>query len=77
MDEKKDSKPEKKVNLYLRFTSVAIQMGAIIGGFTWLGTFLDDKQKNKTPIWTIVLSLFGVFASMYLIFKELKNINKE
>jgi heme/copper-type cytochrome/quinol oxidase subunit 4 len=73
---KKQTNPEKKVNLYIRFTSVAIQMGVIIGGFTWLGTYLDEKQKFKTPIWTIILSLFGVFASMYLIFKELKNINK-
>lgn len=67
--------PKKNYNIYLRLSSVAIQMAAVIGGFTWLGTYLDEKQKLKTPIWTISLSLFGVMASMYLVFKEIKNIN--
>jgi ATP synthase protein I len=66
-----------KKNTYLRFTSVAIQMGAVIGGFTYLGTYLDAHQQLKQPIWTICLSLFGVLISMYLIFKEVKNINRE
>ena len=76
MEEKK-SDSDKKNNLYLRFTSVVMQMGAVIGGFSWLGVFLDNKYQLKTPIWTIILALFGVFISMYLIFKEVKNINKD
>lgn len=72
---KMEDKAKKKNNIYLRLSSVAIQMGAIIGGFTWLGDYLDDSYKLKTPIWTIVLSLFGVMASMYLVFKEVKDIN--
>ena len=70
-------KKKLKKNLYLRFSSIGIQMGVVIAGFTYLGTFLDEKQQLKTPIWTICLSLFGVFISMYLIFKEVKNISKE
>lgn len=66
-----------KKNIYLRFTSVAIQMGVIIAGFTYLGSYLDARQHTQKPIWTICLSLFGVIASMYLIFKEVKNISKE
>jgi ATP synthase protein I len=75
--ESNKSKKDKNQNTYLRFTSVAIQMGVIIGGFTYLGVFLDKKQTNKTPIWTIVLSLFGVVISMYLIFKEVQKMNKD
>ncbi len=75
--ESNKSKKDKNQNTYLRFTSVAIQMGVIIGGFTYLGVFLDEKQSNKTPIWTIVLSLFGVVISMYLIFKEVQKMNKD
>ncbi|MES2588289.1 MAG: AtpZ/AtpI family protein [Bacteroidota bacterium] len=67
----------KKNNLYLRFTSVVIQMGVVIGGFSWLGVYLDNRQHLETPIWTIILSLLGVFISMYMIFKEVKNINKD
>ncbi|MFN5416533.1 MAG: AtpZ/AtpI family protein [Flavobacteriia bacterium] len=62
-------------NIYLRLSSIAIQMAVAIGGFTWFGTYLDEKQKLKTPIWTISLSLFGVMVSMYLVYKEIKNIN--
>lgn len=70
-------KKPKKYNAYARFSSVGIQMGIVIAGFTWLGTYLDEKQHLKTPIWTIVLSLFGVFVSMYLIFKEVNKMNKK
>jgi len=52
-------------------------MGAIIGFFTWLGTFLDHKYKTETPWWTILLSLFGVFTGLYLIIREVLNTNKE
>lgn len=65
----------KKINIYLRLTGVAVQMGAVIGGFSWLGNYLDKSQHNKTPGWTIVLALFGVAVSMYLVFKEVQNIS--
>jgi ATP synthase protein I len=73
----KDKNAPQKTKAYIRFSGLGLQMGAIIAVFTWLGTYLDDKQANKTPVWTIVLSLFGVFGAMYLVFKEVKKINKE
>ena len=67
----------KKTNTYLRFSAVGVQMGAVIAIFTWLGTFLDKKQANETPVWTIVLSLFGVAGSLYLVIKEVQRMNKD
>ena len=67
----------KKTNNYLRFSSLGIQMGGIIAFFTWLGTFLDKKQANETPIWTIVLSLFGVAGSLFLVIKEVSKMDKK
>jgi uncharacterized membrane protein len=64
-----------KVNVYLRFSSLGLQMGGIIAFFTWLGTFLDKKQVNEIPIWTIVLSLFGVVGSLYLVIREVRKID--
>lgn len=64
-----------KVNVYLRFSSLGIQMGGIIAFFTWLGTFLDKKQMNEIPVWTIVLSLFGVVGSLYLVIREVRKID--
>jgi len=68
-------KNEKKMNVYIRFSSVGIQMGAIIALFSWLGTYLDKKQLNHTPVWTIVLSLLGVFGSLYLVIKEVRKMD--
>jgi predicted MFS family arabinose efflux permease len=66
---------KKKANVYLRFSSIGIQMGGIIAFFTWLGTYLDKKQVTETPIWTIVLSLFGVAGSLYLVIREVRKID--
>ncbi len=68
-------KEKNKSNVYLRFSSVGLQMGVIIAFFTWLGTFLDKKQVNETPVWTICLSLFGVAASLYLVIREVRRID--
>lgn len=75
MEEK--PKNEKKGSAYVRFSSMGIQMGVIIGFFTWLGTYLDKKQLNDTPVWTIVLSLVGVSGALYLIIKEVTKMNKD
>lgn len=71
-----DNNPN-KYSKYARFSSLVIQMGVVIGFFTWLGTFLDKKFHSETPWWTIGLSLFGVFAGLYLIIREVLNTNKE
>lgn len=60
-----------------RFSGLGIQMGIIIGGFAWLGTFLDKKYHTNTPWWTVGLSLFGVGAAMYLMIKEVIKSNRE
>lgn len=73
----KEPQKEKGGSAYVRFTSMGIQMGAVIGLFTWLGTYLDKKQMNDTPIWTIVLSLTGVAGAMYLVIKEVGKMNKD
>lgn len=52
-------------------------MGIIIGGFAFLGNYLDGKYHNKTPWWTLGLSLFGVAAGLYIMIKEVIKISKE
>lgn len=65
----------KQVSTFARFSAVGIQMGAIIGLFTWLGTYLDAKFSTKTPWWTIGLSLFGVIVGLYLVIREVIAMN--
>ena len=73
--QKKTKKIEKKKNLFLRFSSMGIQMAGIIGFFAWLGTYCDKKFQTTTPWWTLSLSLFGVISSMFLVIKEILKLN--
>jgi F0F1-type ATP synthase assembly protein I len=74
LKEKKSS--DKKVSPFIRFSTLGIQMGVIIAFFTWLGYYLDDKFQSKTPWWTLVLSLFGVCTSLYLVIKEVMKMGQ-
>lgn len=51
-------------------------MAALIGGFTWLGTWLDQKF-NASSLFTIILALLGVGIGLYLIIKEVNALNRE
>jgi len=64
-------------NPYLRLSAAAIQMAAVIGGFSWLGSFLDSKYHTAHSLWTIILGLLGVALGLYLVIKEVLAISKE
>ncbi len=70
------SEEESGFSKYAKYSGLGIQMGVIIGGLTWLGTFLDDKYASK-PLWTVVLSLISVFIALYLVIREVINMNKD
>lgn len=61
---------------YARFSGLVIQMGAIIGLFTWFGVWLDGKY-NTGQLWSIILSLSGVAIALYLVIREVTKISKE
>jgi uncharacterized membrane protein len=44
-------------------------MIAIIGVMTWSGVKLDKVLGLSTPVFTIILSLLGVFAGIYVAIK--------
>ncbi len=73
--QKKSKEIKNKKNLFLRFSSMGIQMAGIIGFFTWLGIYCDKKFETLNPWWTIFLSLFGVISSMVLIIREILKLN--
>ncbi len=47
-----------------------MQMIVIILITTWCGIKLDDLLNMKTPVFTIILSLLGVFAGIYFAVKD-------
>jgi len=45
-------------------------MIVIIGVMTWCGVKLDKVLGLSTPVFTIILSLLGVFAGIYTAIKD-------
>lgn len=65
-----EKEPQKPLNDYAKYSSLAIQMGLIIGGGCYGGYKLDEYFKNQTPVFTIVLSLASIVIAMYLVLKD-------
>ncbi|MBO4403030.1 MAG: AtpZ/AtpI family protein [Bacteroidales bacterium] len=57
-------------NNYVKYTSLAFQMAAILLVFVLAGHFIDKKMALRIPIFTIVLSLIGIFAALYSSLKD-------
>ncbi len=78
---KKKENPSKKsnnsLNQYARFSSVAIQMGVIIGFSAWGGKKLDTYFNLSKPYLTIVCALTGVAIALYFIIREVTNMGNK
>ncbi|WP_299098118.1 AtpZ/AtpI family protein [uncultured Winogradskyella sp.] len=68
-------KPGNRPSKYLRFTSVAFQMGGTIFLGNYLGQWLDAKYDRD--FWETTLTLLSVFASMYLVISQVIKVSKE
>ncbi len=60
----------KGIHDFARYSGIAFQMIAIILITTWGGRELDKITHFKTPVFTIILSLLGVFAAIYTVVKD-------
>jgi F0F1-type ATP synthase assembly protein I len=69
--EKNQKKPQNKgLNDYAKYTGIAAQMAMIIFLTTWGGIKLDHLAGFSNPVFTIILSLLGVFAAIYIAIKD-------
>ncbi len=60
--------PKKPLNNFLKYSGMGFAMlGPILGGM-FLGKYLDEEFQ--TSGWKIGLTLFGVFAGLYLALKD-------
>ncbi|GAB4010460.1 hypothetical protein GCM10028808_21380 [Spirosoma migulaei] len=66
-------KATEKTTSFVQFSGIAFQMLGTIGLGVWVGMKLDAWQQNHRPIWTIVLSLTAIGASLYLFIRQLTN----
>jgi hypothetical protein len=60
----------------LRYSGMAMQMLGTILVFTYGGYRLDAWQQNKIPLWTLILSLTSIGASLYLLIKGISKTGK-
>ena len=71
-EQKPDSGNEKPVNNYLKFSGMGFQMIATIGIFTYAGYKIDQATNHHVKWVTAALSLTGVFISLYIVIKSIK-----
>lgn len=81
MEEQENQKNQKKpankgLDNFARYSGLAFQMIGIIVLTAFGGVKLDKLTGWKTPVFTIVLSLLGVFAAIYFAIKDFLKINK-
>ena len=60
-------------NGYLKYSGMGFQMIAIIGLCTYAGYKIDESAHHTTKWVTAILSLTGVFISLYLVIRSAKS----
>ena len=69
-NKKKNQHKDDDKQSYAKYAGIVFQMGLVIGIGVWAGVKLDEYFKNEVPLYTVILSLVSVFASMYLVLKD-------
>jgi F0F1-type ATP synthase assembly protein I len=69
-EEQEKNRESSGIQSFAKYSGMAVQMIVIIGIATWGGVKLDQRFNNKTPVFTIILSLFGVFAALYTTLRD-------
>lgn len=73
MDNNKPDRDDGPGNSYLKYSGMAFQMIVTIGIFTYAGYKIDQAANHQTKWVTAILSLAGVFASLYLVIRSVKS----
>lgn len=63
----------KDTSAYAKYVGLAFQMIVVIGIFAFAGYKIDEAGHHATKWATAALSLAGVFASLYLVFRSVKS----
>jgi len=66
---KKNNQP----NPWLYFSGMGLQMAIVITGSVFLGIWLDNELTDSSRIFTIILSLLGIFIALIQVITSLKN----
>lgn len=72
-DPQKNKDRRNQINSYAKYSGLGFQMIAIIGIFTFIGYKIDHSAGHKIEWVTALMSLAGVFISLYIVIRSLKN----
>ncbi|MEO3405363.1 AtpZ/AtpI family protein [Mucilaginibacter sp. CAU 1740] len=61
------------LSAYAKYSSLGFQMIVIIGIFTYAGYKIDEAGKHDVKWATAVLALIGVFISLFIVIRSVKN----
>ena len=67
---KNKRKKKKQLNAYIKYSSLTIQMAALISIGAYFGDYLDKENSSETPNYTITFSLISFFLALYYVFKK-------
>jgi len=71
-NEPDDNNDERPLNAYVKYSGLGFQMIAIIGVFAYAGYKIDESAQHEVRWVTAMLSLAGVFISLYIVIVSLK-----
>ena len=64
----------KTLKKYVYYSNMAVEMGVLIAAGVFGGVKLD-KWLDKSPLFTLICSLLGVFIAMYLMIKDVIRVS--
>ncbi|MDD2306396.1 MAG: AtpZ/AtpI family protein [Prolixibacteraceae bacterium] len=70
MNPEKYQKPKKKLDDFIRYSSLAFEMIVIMGVGTWSGTLIDQWIGFKFPVFTLVLMILSVIGAVYHVVRK-------
>ncbi len=73
MDKNEEDDLDNTGSNYAKFTGLAFQMIAIIGILAYAGYKIDEAAKHNVKWVTAAMALAGVFISLYLVVRSVKN----
>ncbi len=63
-------------NKWLALINIPLQMGVVIFVFAYIGQWLDGKYPNPNNYYTKGVTMFGVFLSLYNVYRQVNDLNK-
>lgn len=70
-------KQKKPLNPYVRFTTIALQMGLTIYLGSKLGEWLDVKFDNENQLYYKIVTLCSVFIAVFAVIRQVINLTNK